>query len=79
VEFRDPGQAPRRCRLTWVSPVQGACVFKDLDRNRSFPISIEELRERRRAGTAVMVDGPGIAAASVDAALADVARGLAVG
>jgi len=26
-----------------------------------------------------MVDGPGIAAASVDAALADVARGLAVG
>jgi len=79
VEFRDAGQPPRRCRLTWVSPVQGACVFKDLDRNRSFPIAIEELRERRRAGTAVMVDGPGIAAASVDAALADVARGLAVG
>jgi hypothetical protein len=79
VEFRDPGQEPRRCRLTWVSPVQGACVFKDLDRNRSFPIAIEELRERRRVGTAVMVDGPGIAAASVDAALADVARGLAVG
>jgi hypothetical protein len=78
VEFRDAGQAPRRCRLTWVSPVQGACVFKDLDRNRSFPIAIEELRERRRAGTVAMVDGPGIAAASVDAALDDVARGLAV-
>ncbi len=79
VEFRDPARPRVRCRLTWVSPVQGACVFKDFDRNRSFPIALEELRERKRAGTAVMVDGPGVAAASVDAALADVARGLAVG
>ena len=78
VEFRDAGAPPRRCRLTWVSPVQGACVFKDFDLNRSFPMAIEELRERRRTGAVVMVDGPGIAAASVDAALADVARGLAV-
>ncbi|HXZ47916.1 MAG TPA: DUF1631 family protein [Usitatibacter sp.] len=76
VEFRDPGGETRRCRLTWISPVQGACVFKDLERNRSFPIGLEELRERRRAGTAVLVDGPGVAASSVDGALADVAGGL---
>ncbi len=76
IEFRDPGGEVRRCRLTWISPVQGACVFKDLERNRSFAISLDDLRERRRAGTAAAVDGPGVAAASVDAAIADVARGL---
>ena len=78
-EFREPNGEARRARLTWVSPVQGACVFKDLERNKSFPIGIEELRERRRAGTALMVDGPGVAAASVEAALADVAGRDAVG
>jgi hypothetical protein len=76
MEFSEPDGEVRRCRLTWVSPVQGACVFKDLERNRSFAISLDDLRERRRAGTATAVDGPGVAAASVDAAIADVARGL---
>ncbi len=75
-EFREPDGATRRCRLTWMSAVQGACVFKDLDRNRSFALGLGELRERRRAGSAVQVDGPGVAAASVEAALADVARSL---
>jgi hypothetical protein len=72
VEFRDPGGEVRRCRLTWISPVQGACVFKDLERNRSFAISLDDLRERRRAGTAALVDGPGVAQASVEGALSDV-------
>jgi len=75
-EFREPDGAMRRYRLTWMSAVQGVCVFKDLDRNRSFAIGLAELAERRRAGSAVPVDGPGVAAASVDAALADVAKSL---
>lgn len=76
VEFREPDGERRRCRLTWLSPVQGTCVFKDLERNRSFAIALEELRERLRAGTAEPVDGPGVAQASIDAAISDVARGL---
>ena len=75
-EFREPDGSARRCRLSWMSPVQGVCVFKDLERNRSFALGLAELAERRRAGSAVQVDGPGVASASVDAALADVARSL---
>jgi hypothetical protein len=59
-----------------MSPVQGTCVFKDLDRNRSFAISIDDLREKRRAGHAAIVDGPGVAQSSIEGAIADVARGL---
>jgi tRNA-specific 2-thiouridylase len=36
-------------------------VHKDLERNRSFAISLDEVREKRRAGTAIPVDGPGVA------------------
>lgn len=79
VEFREAGGERRRCRLTWLSPVQGTCVFKDLERNRSFAIALEELRERLRAGTAEPVDGPGVAQASIDGAISDVARGLGAG
>ncbi|HUJ00961.1 MAG TPA: DUF1631 family protein [Usitatibacter sp.] len=75
-EFREPDGSARRCRLTWMSPVQGVCVFKDLERNRSFAVGLAELGERRRAQTAMPVDGPGVASASVEAALADVARSL---
>ncbi|MGZ5573295.1 MAG: hypothetical protein ACXWF6_19425, partial [Usitatibacter sp.] len=71
-----PDGARRRCRLTWMSPVQGTCLFKDLERNRSFAISLDELREKRRAGVAVPVDGPGVAQASIEGALADVARAM---
>jgi hypothetical protein len=56
--------------------VQGTCVFKDLDRNRSFAISVDELREKRRGGRAAVVDGPGVAQSSIEGAIADVARGL---
>lgn len=75
MEFKEDG-ARRRCRLTWLSPVQGTCLFKDLERNRSFAISLEELRERRRQGTAALVDGPGVAQSSVEGAIADVAKAL---
>lgn len=65
---------PSRCRLTWVSPLQGACVFKDLARGRSFAISLDELRTRIAAGRVHAIDGPGIAASSIDAAIGDLAR-----
>jgi hypothetical protein len=76
LEFTEEDGTKRRCRLNWMSPVQGTCVFKDLERNRSFAISVDDLREKRRAGNAVLVDGPGVAQSSIDGAIADVARGL---
>ncbi len=76
VEFTEADGVRRRCRLNWLSQVQGTCVFKDLEKNRSFAISLEELREKRRAGLAVIVDGPGVAQSSIDGAIADVARGM---
>jgi hypothetical protein len=75
-EFAEDDGAKHRARLNWMSPVQGTCVFKDLDRNRSFAISVDDLREKRRAGRAVVVDGPGVAQSSIEGAIADVARGL---
>ena len=75
-EFREADGAARRYRLTWMSPVQGVCVFKDLERNRSFAIGLAELAERRRVGSALQVEGPGVAAASVDAAVTEVTRSL---
>ncbi len=75
-EFTEDDGSKRRCRLNWMSPVQGTCVFKDLDRNRSFAISVDELREKRHAGRVVVVDGPGVAQSSIEGAIADVARGL---
>jgi Protein of unknown function (DUF1631) len=75
-EFAEDGGAKHRARLNWMSPVQGTCVFKDLGRNRSFAISVDDLREKRRIGTAVIVDGPGVAQSTIEGAIADVARGL---
>jgi hypothetical protein len=75
-EFTEPDGEKRRCRLTWMSPVQGTCLFKDLERNRSFAISLDEVREKRRAGTAIPVDGPGVAQSSIEGALSDVARAM---
>ncbi|HEX7403575.1 MAG TPA: DUF1631 family protein, partial [Usitatibacter sp.] len=75
-EFAEDDGAKHRARLNWMSPVQGTCVFKDLDRNRSFAISVDDLREKRRAGRAVIGDGPGVAQSSIEGAIADVARGL---
>ncbi len=73
-EFTEDDGTTRRARLAWVSPVQGACVFKDIARNRSFAISLADLRARRELGSARPVDGPGVALASIDGALEDVAR-----
>ena len=73
-EFTDDDGTHHRARLNWLSPVQGACVFKDPARNRSFAISLADLRARRDAGRARPVDGPGVASASVEGALQDLAR-----
>ena len=73
-EFTEEDGRRHRCRLNWVSPVQGACVFKDLSAGKSFAIALDELRERRVAGRAELVDGPGIAGPSIEAALHEVAR-----
>jgi hypothetical protein len=75
-EFTEDDGSKRRCRLNWMSPVQGTCVFKDLALNRSFAISLDELRERREGGRAVPVDGPGVAKSTIEGAIADVARAL---
>lgn len=73
-EFTEADGGRRRCRLSWLSPIQGACVFKDLARNRSFAIALDDLRTRRAQGLARPVDGPGVAGESIEAALQDVAR-----
>ncbi|MCL4689021.1 MAG: DUF1631 family protein [Burkholderiales bacterium] len=73
-EFTEDDGTVRRARLAWVSPVQGACVFKDIARNRSFAISLADLRAKREAGRARPVDGPGVARSSIEGALEDVAR-----
>jgi hypothetical protein len=76
MEFTDDDGSKHRCRLNWMSPVQGTCVFKDLEKNRSFAISVDDLRDRRRNGKAVIVDGAGVAQSTIDGAIADVARNL---
>ncbi len=73
-EFTEDDGTHLRARLNWLSPVQGACVFKEPARNRSFAISLADLRAKRDAGRARPVDGPGIALEYVDAALAEAAR-----
>ncbi len=73
-EFEEEDGTRLRARLNWLSPVQGACVFKETARNRSFAISLADLRAKRDAGLARPVDGPGVALACIEAALADMAR-----
>jgi hypothetical protein len=76
MEFTEDDGRKQRCRLNWMSPVQGTCIFKDLDRNRSFAISVDDLRAKRKEGKVVIVDGPGVAQSTIDGAIADVARNL---
>jgi hypothetical protein len=73
-EFTEEDGTHLRARLNWLSPVQGACVFKETARNRSFALSLADLRAKRDAGLARRVDGPGVALACIEAALADLAR-----
>jgi hypothetical protein len=73
-EFLDEEGSARRARLTWMSAIQGTCVFKDLAHNRSFAISLDDLREQRALGKAARVEGPGVASSSILGALEDVAR-----
>lgn len=73
-QFTEDDGTARRARLAWVSPVQGACVFKDIAHGRSFAISLADLRTQREQGRAVSVDGPGVALSSIEGALRDVAR-----
>lgn len=73
-EFTEEDGSHLRARLNWLSPVQGACVFKETARNRSFALSLADLRAKRDAGMARPVDGPGVALSCIEAALADMAR-----
>ena len=76
-EFSEDDGTKRRCRLNWMSlPCRAMRVFKDLDRNRSFAISVDDLRDKRREGKAAIVDGPGVAQSTIEGAIADVARNL---
>ncbi|MCW5590865.1 MAG: DUF1631 family protein [Burkholderiales bacterium] len=78
-EFTEEDGSHLRARLNWLSPVQGACVFKETARNRSFALSLADLRAKRDAGQARPVDGPGVALACIEAALADMARERGLG
>lgn len=73
-EFDEDDGTVRRARIAWVSPVHGACVFKDVARNKSFAMSLADLRARRERDKARPVDGPGVADSSIEAALNAVAR-----
>lgn len=73
-EFKEEDGTRRRARIAWASPIQGACVFKDVARNRSFAISLADLRAKIDQGLAMAADGPGVATSSVEGALLDVAR-----
>ncbi len=73
-EFTEEDGTTRRARIAWASPIQGACVFKDVVRNRSFAISLADLRAKCEQGLARAVDGPGVADSSIEGALEDVAR-----
>lgn len=73
-EFDEEDGTIRRARIAWVSPVHGACVFKDVARNKSFAMSLADLRARRERNSARPVDGPGVADSSIEAALNAVAR-----
>ncbi len=77
-EFTEDDGSHLRARLNWLSPVQGACVFKETARNRSFALSMADLRAKRDAGRVRPVDGPGVVLAGIDAALAEMAceRGI---
>ncbi|MBL0141065.1 MAG: DUF1631 family protein [Betaproteobacteria bacterium] len=67
-----------RARLNWLSPVQGACVFKDPALNRSFAISLADFRAQRDAARVRAVDGPGVALSCIEGALSDRAREFGV-
>ena len=73
-EFTEDDGSHLRARLNWLCPVQGACVFKETARNRSFALSMADLRAKRDAGRVRPVDGPGVALACIEAALAEMAR-----
>jgi hypothetical protein len=74
VEFTDAGGAKRRCRLNWLSATSGACVFKDYESNTSFAIERDDLKARLQAKTALLVEGCGLARATIEEAIKDVAK-----
>jgi len=76
IEFTEEDGKKRRYRLNWTSARAGICVLKDLERNKSLAISLADLRARRDDGTAIVVDGPGVAQSTIEAAIQDVARTL---
>ena len=74
VEFVETDGNKRRCRLNWLSATSGACVFKDYEKNTSFAIERDDLKSRLLAKTALLVEGCGLARATIEEAIKDVAR-----
>ncbi len=74
VEFTEADGTKRRCRLNWLSATSGACVFKDYEKNASFAIERDDLRSRLLAKTASLVEGCGLARATIEEAIKDVAK-----
>jgi hypothetical protein len=74
VEFVEADGTKRRCRLNWLSAISGACVFKDYEKNTSFAIDCDDLKSRLLAKTVLLVEGCGLARATIEEAIKDVAR-----
>ena len=56
VEFRRPGEAPVRARLTWISSVTGAYLFTDRQGLKVADATVHGLAVEFRRGTATVID-----------------------
>jgi hypothetical protein len=74
LEFIDDDGVLCRAHLDWMSPANGACAFRDIANNRSFAISLADLRVLREAGSATVMANHSVAGATLEGALEDVAR-----
>jgi len=74
LEFDEPDGARQRCRLSWLSPIHGVCLFKNYEKSSSFAISLKDLKTRLAGKTVRVVEGLGIARSSIEGAIQDVAQ-----
>jgi hypothetical protein len=73
IELVDDDLARHRCRLAWASARSGICVLTEFETGKSLAMAFATLVARRDAGTALVVDGPGLAASAIASAVQDVA------
>lgn len=72
VEFIEADGKRPRARVTWISTAKGTSLFKNYDENRSFAIGLDDLLKQLEAGTAIVVEGVGVARASIEGAIREI-------